>query len=56
MAQNLIVKSEIKNFYENNQVADDLYKQLNVEVAYLLERAAKRAEQNGRRRVMAKDL
>ena len=52
----LVVKSKIKEYAKGCNVAGDLADALNCKAYYLVEKACKRAEANGRKTVMAKDL
>jgi len=52
----LIVKSNVKETLEENNVSADSYDALNEEVAELLKDAARRAEANDRRTVQPRDL
>jgi histone H3/H4 len=56
MSDNLIVKSNIKNFAPDNNIAGDFADALGEKVKALIQDAVKRAEANGRKTVMAKDL
>ncbi|MBW2985211.1 DUF1931 domain-containing protein [Candidatus Woesearchaeota archaeon] len=56
MSDNLIVKSNIKNVVENYNVSGDFSDALNDKVRKLIMDAVARAEANGRRTVMAKDI
>ena len=56
MAENLVVKAKIKDVASGFNVAGDLADALNVKVEELIKAACKRAEGNGRRTVMAKDV
>lgn len=56
MSDNLIVKSNIKNFVGKYNVAGDFADALNSKVQKLIVEAISRAESNGRKTVMAKDL
>lgn len=52
----LIVKSNVKESLGTTNVSADFYDALDEEVAELLERAAQRAEANGRKTVQPRDL
>jgi histone H3/H4 len=52
----LIVKSAVKERLEGQNVASDFYDSLDEEVAEVLENAARRAEENDRKTVQARDL
>ena len=52
----LIVKSKIKEAVPELNVAAEVAEALNKKVARLLEEAAKRAKENGRRTLQARDL
>ncbi|MFB6113894.1 MAG: DUF1931 domain-containing protein [Halodesulfurarchaeum sp.] len=52
----LIVKSNVKEALGDINVSADFYDALDEEVASLLEDAAERAEQNGRKTVQPRDL
>ena len=52
----LIVKSKIKESVGDFNVAGDLAEELDKVVADLLKKAAARAESNGRKTIMSKDL
>ncbi|MCK5107267.1 MAG: DUF1931 domain-containing protein [Nanoarchaeota archaeon] len=56
MSDNLIVKSNIKSITPNNNIAGDFADALGDKVKTLIKDAVKRAEANGRKTVMAKDL
>ena len=56
MADLLVVKAKIKDAIGNFNVAGDLAQELDLIVRELVKKAAARAEANGRRTVMAKDL
>ena len=56
MADLLVVKAKIKDAIGNFNVAGDLAQELDSIVRELVKKAAARAEANGRRTVMAKDL
>jgi len=56
MAENLVVKAKLKDVCKGYNVAGDLADALNEKVEALLKDAMKRAEANGRKTVMAKDL
>ncbi len=56
MAENLVVKAKLKDVCKGYNVAGDLADALNEKVEMLLKDAMKRAEANGRKTVMAKDL
>ncbi|GAA0250892.1 DUF1931 domain-containing protein [Haladaptatus pallidirubidus] len=53
---NLIVKAAVKDQLEDQNVASDFYDALDDEVASVLENAARRAEENDRKTVQARDL
>ena len=52
----LIVKAAVKEALQDKNVASDFYDALDNEVQELLERAAKRAEDNDRKTVQPRDL
>ena len=52
----LIVKAAVKESLQDKNVASDFYDALDEEVQELLERAAKRAEDNDRKTVQPRDL
>lgn len=52
----LVVKAKIKDACKGFNVSSDVAPALNAKVEELLKEACKRAEGNGRRTVMAKDL
>lgn len=52
----LIVKAASKDELDDHNVASDFYDALDEEVASLLEDAAERAEENGRKTVQPRDL
>jgi histone H3/H4 len=52
----LIVKAKIKSIVSNYNVASDVPEALNAKVEEILKKDAERAEANGRKTVMAKDL
>ncbi len=52
----LIVKAAVKEALSDKNVASDFYDALNEEVAEVLEDAARRAEDNDRKTVQARDL
>ncbi|GAA0250553.1 DUF1931 domain-containing protein [Haladaptatus pallidirubidus] len=52
----LIVKAAVKDQLEDQNVASDFYDALDDEVASVLENAARRAEENDRKTVQARDL
>lgn len=52
----LIVKSQIKDVAAEFNVAADFAEELNKRVEELIKTACKRAESNGRKTVMGKDL
>lgn len=56
MADLLVVKAKIKDVIGDYNVAGDFAEELDKQVRMLVSAAAKRAEANGRRTVMAKDL
>lgn len=56
MADLLVVKAKIKDVIGDYNVASDFADELDKIVRHHVEMAAKRAEANGRRTVMAKDL
>ncbi|GAA0260594.1 DUF1931 domain-containing protein [Haladaptatus pallidirubidus] len=53
---NLIVKAAVKEQLEDQNVASDFYDALDEEVAAVLEDASRRAEENDRKTVQARDL
>lgn len=52
----LIVKAAVKDALGDRNVSSDLYESLDDEVTRLLDRAAARAEANGRKTVQPRDL
>lgn len=52
----LIVKSAVKEALSGHNVSSDFYDALDDEVAGLLNRAAERADANGRKTVQPRDL
>jgi histone H3/H4 len=52
----LIVKSAVKEYLEDENVASDFYEALDEEVAELLDDASRRAEENDRKTVQPRDL
>jgi histone H3/H4 len=52
----LVVKAKIKDYATGYNVAGDFAEALNEKAAQLIKDAAKRADANGRRTIMAKDL
>ncbi|MGE0793058.1 MAG: DUF1931 domain-containing protein [Candidatus Woesearchaeota archaeon] len=56
MADLVVVKAKLKDVIGDFNVAGDLAEELDKIVRDLLKKAAARAEANGRRTVMAKDL
>ncbi len=52
----LVVKAQIKNLTSGYNVSSDFMQALNEEVEDLVEDALDRAEANGRKTVMARDL
>ncbi|WP_458188876.1 DUF1931 domain-containing protein [Haladaptatus sp. NG-WS-4] len=52
----LIVKAAVKDQLEEHNVASDFYDALDEEVAEVLDNAARRAEENDRKTVQARDL
>jgi len=52
----LIVKAAVKEALSDKNVASDFYDALNEEVAEVLEDAERRAEDNDRKTVQARDL
>ena len=56
MGDSLVVKAKIKDVASGFNVAGDLAEALSAKVEALIKDACKRAEGNGRRTVMAKDL
>ncbi|MBT3304570.1 DUF1931 domain-containing protein [Candidatus Woesearchaeota archaeon] len=52
----IVVKAKIKEIAENFNVAGDFADALDKVVVELVKKATERAESNGRRTVMAKDL
>jgi histone H3/H4 len=52
----LIVKSTVKEALADKNVSADFYDNLDAEVKELLEEASRRAEQNDRKTVQARDL
>jgi histone H3/H4 len=56
MSDNLIVRSNIKNIVEGYNISGDFGDALNEKVKAVVLEAVSRAEANGRRTVMPKDL
>ena len=56
MADLLVVKAKIKDIVGDYNVAGDFAEELDKQVRELVTKAVKRAEANGRKTVMAKDL
>lgn len=56
MSDNLIVRSNIKNVVGNYNVSGNFPNALNDKVRKIILEAVARAESNGRRTVMAKDI
>ena len=56
MADSLVVKAKIKDVAKGYNVAGDFADALSDKVEMLVKDAVKRAEANGRKTVMAKDL
>jgi histone H3/H4 len=52
----IVVKAQVKNLTEGYNVSSDFMQALDSEVRDLVERALERADQNGRKTVMARDL
>jgi len=52
----IVVKAQIKDVAENFNIAGDFADELDKKVRELIKEAASRAEANGRRTIMAKDL
>lgn len=52
----LVVKAAVKEALDEKNVASDFYEALDAEVGELLEDAARRAEDNDRKTVQARDL
>ncbi|MBD3354903.1 DUF1931 domain-containing protein [Candidatus Woesearchaeota archaeon] len=52
----LVVKAKIKTAVPGYNVSGDLAEALNAKVEELIKKAAERAEANGRKTIMAKDL
>jgi histone H3/H4 len=52
----IIVKAKIKSIVPGYNVAGDVAEALNTKVEELVKEAQKRAEANGRKTIMAKDL
>lgn len=56
MAEMLVVRSKVKDFVKDMNVAGDFADALSKEVEGLIKKAAARAKANGRRTVQARDL
>ena len=56
MSEGIIVKAKIKDVASGFSVASEFSEALNEKVVQLIKDACKRAEGNGRKTVMAKDL
>ena len=52
----LIIKSKIKEAVPDLNVAGEVAEELNKKVLHLLEEASRRAKENGRRTLQARDL
>lgn len=52
----LVVKAKVKDYAQGHNVASDFAEALDAKVAQLVKDAVARADANGRRTVMAKDL
>ena len=56
MAELLVVRSKIKEFVKNMNVAGDFAEELSMKVEDLIKDASRRAKDNGRATVKARDL
>jgi len=56
MSEGVIVKAKVKDAASGFSVSSDFADTLNEKVVILIKEACKRAEANGRKTVMAKDL
>lgn len=56
MSEGIIVKAKIKDIASGFSVASEFSEALNDKVMQLIKESCRRAEANGRRTVMAKDL
>ena len=56
MAELLVVRSKIKDFAKNMNVAGDFAEALSQRVEQLVKEACKRASENGRKTIQARDL
>ena len=56
MAENLVVKAKIKDVASGYNVGGDVADALSAKVEELIKAACKRAEANGRKTVMGKDV
>ena len=56
MSEGVIIKAKVKDIASGFSVSSDFADALNKKVAALIKDATKRAEANGRKTVMAKDL
>lgn len=56
MAELLVVRSKLKDVVNDMNISGDLAEHLSKEVEKMLEKAAHRAKENGRRTIQAKDL
>ncbi len=56
MSDSLVVKAKIKDVAKGFNVSGDLADALSMEVEKMIKKACERAEANGRKTVMAKDL
>ncbi len=56
MSESVIVKSKIKELASGHNIGGDFAEALDAKVKELVKDAAKRAEGNNRRTIMAKDL
>lgn len=56
MSDNIVVKAKIKEVVKNANISSDFADALNKKVIELVQAAVARADANGRRTVMAKDL
>lgn len=56
MANDLVVKGNVKKAVPGMNVAGDVYAALNAQMQSMLKTAAERARSNGRKTIQAKDL
>lgn len=54
--ESIIIKSKIREYVDTLSISGDFPQALNQQVIALIQKAAQRARENGRRTIMAKDL